>query len=183
MSEPYPEYDRVHPGDDFVSHPFNHVFLVTLGLIAAHSLFVDHMVSVFSFVYLMYTTHQQTKEYAEASWREVPAANVAQSEVYEYLTLGLARWISLLLFSASVCKHFLLSSADLSHQLISRTTVAGAVGLCLVNLLFDGAELTNLGQITTDQSLFFYLYASRIMEGLRATLQGMFTLFTHLHTL
>ena len=170
MSEPNAVYAaRIHhPGDDFVSHPFHFVVLVSLGLVRARSLAVDRLVSGISFFYLVCSTALQTKA---AAWRGVPAAKANQSDVSEYLVFSLASSISLLIFSSSVCKLiYKLSPTDIRS--LSVKWIGFGIMLCLLNLLLDGTEQKTLGPITNDQSIYFYIYASRIIEGIRATLQG-----------
>ena len=178
MSEPYPVTvytTEIHyPGDDFVGYPFHFVLSVVLGLITARCVAVDRLVSVISFLSLVYSTEIQANAYAEAWWREKPAAKVTQSDVTEYLTFSLVRSTSLLLFSSSLCKLiYKLLPTDITSLIcrMDRWLVVG-ISLCFMNLLFDGAELKNLRPIINDRSIYFYLYASRIVESLRATLQG-----------
>ena len=145
---------------DFVSYPFHCVLLVSLGLVRARSLAVDHLVSAISFFYLVYST--ATKASAEPAWRD---------DVSEYLAFSLASSISLLIFSSSVCKlMYKLSPTDIRSLNIK--WIGFGIMMCLLNLLLDGDEQKTLGPITNDQSIYFYVYASRIIEGIRATLQG-----------
>ena len=144
----------------FVSYPFHCVLLVSLGLVRARSLAVDHLVSAISFFYLVYST--ATKASAEPAWRD---------DVSEYLAFSLASSISLLIFSSSVCKlMYKLSPTDIRSLNIK--WIGFGIMMCLLNLLLDGDEQKTLGPITNDQSIYFYVYASRIIEGIRATLQG-----------
>ena len=170
------------PGDKFVSVPFNVVVLISWGLVSVRSRKLACFIAALALAVNLYITYQLTEVYAVATWRKIPAADVTQEDVTEFLILGLVRWISSLLYSASVCKLMVrfLPFADIFSKQLDVNELARIVYIALALFVAfrytpGGAELETLRTITRDWSIYWYYYISQLGDCLRAVLQGTLT--------
>ena len=169
------------PGDRFVSVPFNAVVLISWGLVSVHSRRLACFIAVLAAVINLHVTYQLTEVYAAAAWKNLPAADVTQKDVTDFLILGLVRWVSSLLYSASVCKLMVrfLPFADLFNKRLDVNELARIVyvasALFVAYEVVSGGEeweLETLQSITQDWSIYWYFYTSQWGDCLRAVLQG-----------
>ena len=173
------DVEAARPGDLFVSVPFNAVVLVTWGLISVHSHRLSCLISILAVAVYLISTVQLQRVYAEATWKHLPASKVSEADVTEFLILGLVRWISSLLFSASVIKVVcrLIPFAELFNERISVTRLAwiavGAVILFYFRIATGGAEWDMLQPISRNKSIHYHFISSLLGGCLRATFQGL----------
>lgn len=170
-----------YPGDKFVSIPFNAVVFVTFGLISVHDRRFACLISIIAFLVCILVVSDQEKVYAEAAWKHKPAADVSQTEVTEFLTLSLCRWIASFLYSVSVIKVlWRLLPISLSNVFKQGSIsnhgwiIVGSAVLFAFHLATyrDSAELSKILPITGDWSIYYYFYSSRLAESVCVGFQG-----------
>ena len=175
-----------YPVEKFVSIPFNVVVLVTFGVISVHNRFFACLISISAFAMCILATQWQEDVYAEAAWKDVPAAKISQEDVKRFLTFGLDRWISSFLYHALAIKVLWrlvpISSADVA-KLLKQDGPTGKTTwtIIFVGAFFfafhlaadwDGAELSIVQSITGDWSIYYHYYAFRLAESLCFAFQG-----------
>lgn len=167
------------PGDHFVSVPFNLVVLITLGLISVHSRRLGCIISCIAVATYFCSTVKQSSVYSDAAWREkLPCSEVTQLDVSDFLTLGLVRWISSLLFAAFVCKAVcrVLPVNDVARIIRSNWFIV--LPICAAVVYRGKSELDTLGPITGDWGIYYHFGSAHLMEGVRAAFQGKHTFAT-----
>ena len=120
----------------------------------------------------LYNTYLQNSLLLNTAWKGAPAIVFTQSEIYEYLVLGLFRWIASFIYSVFVCKT--IARILPLHVVVATVFEKWFVVLpiCAEIFLHAGRDFSSLRPITNDRGIYFYLISAQMIDAVRAAFQG-----------
>lgn len=162
------------PSHKFVSEPFNAVLFVAGSLILVHSRWMAILNSVLAVAVYLLSTAEFWKVYAVAAWKDLPAWEVSEADVTDFLILGLVRWVSSVFYSGSVVR---LLCSDFSKPRWFVGMILGCtVFIFWLRFCTGGAEWDMLQQVSCDKSVNYYFILSQLGECFRVAFQGLYNI-------
>ena len=141
------------------------IFAALIGVVASHNVITVFMAFLLSSVYVLYGTISQLDFLSKTGWLTEQCIVADQEQAWDYLTVAMVRWLSLMIFCFVVRRLWQWSdSGPLLTVLSKKTATLFVINTFVVAISSSLIEFWFTRYITNDLSVTLYLMFSAFLR-------------------